>query len=133
MRAGSTSDPITDVPVQHRFYLGGVGSLRGYDFKQYVGNRLFLATLEYAIGTGGWSPIFDDWTIRLFYDYGLAWIADPGTDLWDDLWTDEGKRAAGVGVSPFGWDEFRVEIVRPLDREDGDDEFVYYFRWSFDF
>lgn len=130
---GTASAPLGLVPPQHRFYLGGVGSLRGYEFKEFVGNRLFLATAEYTIGTDSWSPIFDDWSLTLFYDYGLAWITDPGTGLYTDLLPEVGKRSYGIGVSPFGFDGLRVEIARPLDRDDGETGFVYYIRWSFDF
>ncbi len=130
---GSAGDPLGPIPPQHRFYLGGVGSLRGYEFKEFVGDRIFLATAEYTLGTDGWAPVFDDWSLTFFYDYGLAWITDSGTGLYTDLVPEEAKRAFGIAVSPWGMDEFRVEIARPLDRDDGSDEFVYYFRWSFDF
>ena len=119
------------VPIQHRYYLGGVGSLRGYAFKQFTGNRLFLATAEYTLGTDGWTPFFSDLALTVFFDYGLAWNADPMTDLFDELYPESGNRAAGVAVSPFGWDGFRLEVARPLDAEDK--EFTYYIRLKFDF
>ncbi len=134
VRVGSTKTDAgfeTMVPVQHRYYLGGVGSLRGYEFKQFTGNRFFLATAEYTLGTNGWTPLLSDLALTVFFDYGLAWDADPTTDLYDELYPDEGKRAVGVALSPFGWDGFRFEIARPLDAEEK--EFTYYVRLEFDF
>jgi outer membrane translocation and assembly module TamA len=119
------------VPIQHRFYLGGVGSLRGYAFKQFSGDRIFLATAEYTLGTNGWTPILSDLALTVFYDYGLAWNADPASGLWDELYSEDAKRAAGLALAPFGWDGFRLEVARPLDTEEK--EFVYYVRLEFEF
>ena len=132
-RLGAASNPIDDIPIQHRFFLGGVGSLRGYGFKEFTGNRFFLATAEYTLGTDSWTPIFDDWTVSLFYDYGLAWETDPGNGLYTDLLPEQGKRAVGIAISPFGWDEARFEIAHALDRADDEDDYVVYFRWRLDF
>jgi hypothetical protein len=131
VRAGAASDPVDDIPVQHRFYLGGVGSLRGYEFKEYTGNRLFLATAEYRLGSDGWSPVFDDWGLAVFYDYGLAWTTASGNGIWTDLVPEEAKRSVGLAISPFGLNDLRVEIAKPL--EDGRDDYVYYIRWALAF
>ncbi|MFO7768208.1 MAG: BamA/TamA family outer membrane protein [bacterium] len=128
---GSQSGLIDDVPVQHRFYLGGVGSLRGYDLKQFSGDRLFLATLEYTLGGDGWGPVFGDWALTFFYDWGNAWRAEAGEDLFGGLIPPEAVRSAGAAVSPVGWGGPRLEIARPIDAED--DEFRWYLRWAFDF
>jgi len=134
VRVGSTKTDDgfeTVVPIQHRYYLGGVGSLRGYDFKQFTGNRIFLATAEYTLGANGWTPLLSDLALTVFFDYGLAWDADPATDLYDELYPEQAKRAVGVALSPFGWDGFRIEAARPLDADDK--QFTYYVRLEFDF
>lgn len=132
VRFGSSrADPGYSIPVQHRYYLGGVGSLRGYAFKQFNGDRLFLATLEYTLGGEGWSPFFDDWAVTAFFDYGHAWYTEPFTGLYTDLMPEDAKRGVGVAISPFGWDGFRIELARPLDAEDK--EFVYYIRLKLDY
>ncbi|MFC1628357.1 BamA/TamA family outer membrane protein [Gemmatimonadota bacterium] len=134
VRVGSTKadDGFEDmIPVQHRYYLGGPGSLRGYGFKQFTGNRFFLATAEYTLGADSWTPFFSDLALTVFFDYGLAWDADSMTDLYDELYPEKGNRAVGVAVAPFGWDGFRLEAARPLDADNK--EFIYYFRLEFDF
>ncbi|MFC1559046.1 BamA/TamA family outer membrane protein [Gemmatimonadota bacterium] len=134
VRMGSTKsdDGFEDmIPVQHRYYMGGIGSLRGYAFKQFTGNRFFLATAEYTLGADSWTPFFSDLALTVFFDYGLAWDADPMTDLYDELYPEKGNRAVGVAIAPFGWDGFRFEAARPLDADDK--EFTYYVRLEFDF
>jgi len=128
---GAESGLIEDVPVQHRFYLGGVGSLRGYDFKQFNGDRFFLATLEYTLGGDGWGTIFSDWALSFFYDWGSAWMAGPDEELFGGLIPEEARRSVGAAVHLMGWDGPRIEIARPIDAED--DEFRWYLRWAFDF
>ncbi len=119
------------LPVQHCFYLGGIGTLRGYDFKQLTGDRLFLGTVEYTLGGSDWSPFFNDWALSLFFDYGLAWYTDPGTGLYTDLYPDKGMRSVGLGIAPFGSDFLKVELARPLDGESK--EVSYYIRLMVDF
>ena len=38
-----------DVPLQKQAALGGWGSLRGYDFKEYRGDAFVLASMEYRL------------------------------------------------------------------------------------
>lgn len=132
VRVGSsTVETSYAIPVQHRYYMGGVGSLRGYDFKQFNGNRLFLGTLEYTLGADGSSPFFGGWALTFFYDYGLAWDADPEVEIDKELTPGEAVRSIGAAIAPFGWGGMRIEVAKPLDTEEK--ELTYYIRWSFDF
>ena len=136
VRVGSSDVETYELPVQHRYYLGGVGSLRGYDFKQFNGNRMLLGTLEYTLGANGWSPFFGDWALTFFYDYGLAWSTGPDVRIDEELLPKEelgmqAKRSVGASVAPFGWGGLRVEVAKPLDTEEK--ELTYYIRWSLDF
>ena len=36
-------------PVQKQFYLGNVGTLRGYNVKEFTGNKMALINLEYHV------------------------------------------------------------------------------------
>jgi len=64
-RAGGTTSG--DLPRQSRFYLGGLGTLRGHDFATLDGERMGLLNLEYAF------PIFGQVQAVLFQDLGAAW------------------------------------------------------------
>lgn len=58
------------VPPQWTFHAGGIGTLRGHDEKEFVGDQLLLANLEYAIRPERSFEIY------LFTDLGKAWYQD---------------------------------------------------------
>jgi len=72
------------LPRQHRYLLGGLGTVRGYPYQSLLvpavdtlydlenpssfgGQRMFLANVEYKLGFD------DDWDVMLFFDSGMAW------------------------------------------------------------
>jgi len=57
-----------DVPVQKRFALGGLGTLRGYDEKEFDGEGFLLANLEWSLHTGRLLP-----ALIPFADAGATW------------------------------------------------------------
>ncbi len=82
VRTLSSSDGITfrlmggfskkQLPVQKLFYIGGEGSVRGFDYmdtKKFSGNQMLLAKLEYHF-FNLYTPILET-PIFLFYDIGL--------------------------------------------------------------
>lgn len=99
-----------DLPVNRMLYLGGVGSLRGYSQKAFVGNEAILATIEYRFNY--WESDFLDGGVILFFDTGRA--ANSG-DFWD---LSEFKSDVGLGLG-LG-DGIRVDIAKGLDRADRD-------------
>ncbi|MFC1554357.1 DUF5686 family protein [candidate division KSB1 bacterium] len=65
------------LPVQRRFYLGGISSLRGMRYKEFSGSSMFLANLDYIFDTGRilqgpteW--ILDNFKIGIFFDAGVV-------------------------------------------------------------
>jgi len=74
---------------QHLLNLGGLGSLRAYREKEFAGNRLLFANVNYVIGQtafGGllrktpllhYLPFWETISLALFAETGYAWIADP--------------------------------------------------------
>ncbi len=55
------------LPEQWEFEAGGPGSLRGHEFQEFRGDRIFLASLEYGLESyGDVQPV-------IFADWGKAW------------------------------------------------------------
>lgn len=107
------------LPVNERLYLGGIGSVRGYDSHsigpktasgyEYGGTKSFNNSVEASF------PLIDRLKMRaaIFYDYGMI-----GTDAIDDYT----RSSAGVAIewiSPLG--PINLIFAQPLDDEKGDD------------
>ncbi|MCK9230291.1 MAG: outer membrane protein assembly factor BamA [Syntrophales bacterium] len=114
-----------EVPIYERFYLGGIGSLRGLrdvgprspDNLDVIGGKTMMVyTAEFLF------PLLRDAGIRgvIFYDTGNSW--ESGFHF-DDM-----RQTAGAGVrwnSPIG--PFRLEWGYVLDRKEGESPS----RWEF--
>jgi len=93
------------LPLQRRYFLGGLGTLQGYYHKEYVGNKFWFGEMEYGIQFPhsdmiGWA----------FYEVGQ--IASDAEKLEDS----EMKHSLGIGISLS--EEIRLNIARRLDRSD---------------
>jgi len=97
------------IPVQERFYLGGVGTMRATQFKSLAGDRMLLANAETRV------EIFEDFQAAVFVDVGDAYVADDA-DL--DLHWD-----AGIGLQDSDG-SFRLNVAKKLDRGSPRDLFV---------
>ena len=83
-------------PLQERFYLGGIGTLRAHDFKELVGNRFFLANIEYR------ASVMEDLQVVFFTDMGDAWDTPERRDF--DLESDGLVRADRLDRRvPMNW------------------------------
>jgi hypothetical protein len=111
---------IGDPPLQAEVYLGGRGTIPGYDFRSFSGSQYWLWRAEAA------GDLWDPWVrLRLFGaaggagTFGEATDALPGTDD-----TDPGLLvSAGAGIGLF-WDVLRLDLARGL-REGGNWEVVF--------
>ncbi|MFC1509446.1 BamA/TamA family outer membrane protein [Candidatus Omnitrophota bacterium] len=106
--AGGYSDDV--LPEQKAFRLGGLNTLRGFDFGSVPeppagldgfdyhggGNRMFLTNIDYFLGSS------DEFRMVLFGDVGGVWQKGESVDS-DDL-----KRDVGVGFV-FSGDIFPIE------------------------
>jgi outer membrane protein assembly factor BamA len=91
------------LPAQKRFVLGGVGSLRGYPFAAFEGERLLFLTGEYGFDPGHRLP-----RLVAFYDGGATWSENvSGAGF---------KSGVGAGLRwPANGGAFaRLEIARAL-------------------
>ncbi|WP_428029738.1 autotransporter assembly complex protein TamA [Ancylobacter sp.] len=111
---------LYDVPPQRRFYVGGGGSLRGYDYQSasprnedgiIIGGRSFFeASVEARV------RVTDTIGIVPFFDMGSAFASE-----WPDF--DGMKYSAGVGLRYYtAIGPLRVDLAFPLNPgpEDGD-------------
>ena len=123
VRVGTSSDIL---PFQKIFYLGGIGTLRGYDYKEFFGNRLFLANFEYRfdperilIGPPSWF-LDDSFDIILFSDYGLAWYSEPDanmTKIFSGIKMKDFKTSIGFGLGEKD-DHLRVNFAWRTDTKE---------------
>jgi len=81
VRVGSSEK---DLPPQRYFEMGGIGSMRGFSLKEFVGNRLVLANIEYKVALPGWRPM-SDLRFILFADAGDAWFVADNSDFRNGL------------------------------------------------
>jgi hypothetical protein len=97
------------VPVQERFYLGGIGTMRATQFKSLRGDRVALANAELRV------DVFRDFQAAVFGDVGDAWV-DAAEKA--DLSTD-----AGIGFQDAD-SNFRLNVAKKMDARDGDDLYL---------
>lgn len=105
LRAGSTTG---DVPLQKEFDLGGLSTLPAFRFKEFSGNRMLLANIEYVVNGKMFDDVefFPSWLLR---NVNIIFFADGGyiADADDNASPFEGYKALdwktihsdwGVGV-----------------------------------
>ncbi len=106
------------LPLQRRYLVGGLGSVRGYDYQSllvsapggsaalYGGERMLLANLDYCVG------LIDELDVFALYDAGMAW-ADRDADI--ELADLKDSAGLGVGSADAG---LRLNVMRTLDGSD---------------
>jgi outer membrane protein assembly factor BamA len=133
LRAGSARGIL---PAQYRFDLGGISTLRGSRFKEFTGDRMVLANVEYRLNAGASRlrgiPVIEDLNLALFADTGYAWSTQDQSTIWSwDYFTmDKLKTNVGVAVTdPDG--NVRLNLAKRIDSEKRD--IVITFRLNRDF
>lgn len=119
------SGDVEDTPPDRRFYAGGGGSVRGYDY-----NSLYPAERDVLGLTPGGQGLFEisvEARWRFTERWGAAAFADGGAAF--DDWSDAGDLSWGVGVGlryDLGFAPLRFDIAVPLDDEETGDDFALY-------
>lgn len=108
----NSTSPDT-LPEQRRFDLGGIESLRGYDYKEFTGDRMLLANGYYLFGGDLLSqtkiPMVQSQQLILFADSGTAFNRFKGLQLRDF--------EADIGIAIADRENtFRVNVAKRLDR-----------------
>jgi len=101
------------LPMYKRFYLGGLGTLRGYYHKEFMGNQFWMANAEYRIDFPR-----TDLAASIFWDGGQ--ITDDAKLISRDI---EVKHSLGVAV--FFGDDLRINLSKRLDRSFDDNPKIY--------
>ncbi|MFQ5632662.1 MAG: BamA/TamA family outer membrane protein [bacterium] len=112
---------------QHLMGIGGIGSMRGYESKEFIGNRALFGTMQYNFGGDILQkiplhkiPFWETLSLGLFYDFGYAWIADPqDTDAglldFGDFGLDDLRSNIGFSII-FTEGLLRFDVAKRLDR-----------------
>ncbi len=101
------------LPMYKRFYLGGLGTLRGYKHKEFMGNQFWMANAEYRIDFPR-----TDLAASIFWDGGQ--ITDDAKLISRDI---EVKHSLGIAV--FFGDDLRINLSKRLDRSFDDGPKIY--------
>ena len=119
-----TGDP-DDVPPDRRFYAGGGGSVRGYEYNSiYPKDRDAL-----GLTPGGQGQLEGSFEARWRFDdrWGAAAFVDAGTAF--DDWSEATDLSWGVGIGArynLGFAPLRVDLAIPLDEDESSDDFALY-------
>jgi hemolysin activation/secretion protein len=130
--AGQVSD--TDLVAAEQFFIGGVGTARGYALAQFAGDNGYAVTGEVRLAAPGFSdvPAFLGKTwgeilqLYAFVDNAGAWLKRPQPgERRDQFLTSVG---AGMTVTVAQNFLLNVEYARPVGprSSDGRDNVVYF-------
>ncbi len=125
------------VPVFERFYAGGTGSVRGFEYRTISprendepvgGEGLFTFTTEYSF------PIYrTEFQDRHVDVLRLAFFVDGGNapEDWSDMTLGEMRYGAGLGIRftipQLGPIPLSIDVGFPIRKEDDDDEQMLHF------
>jgi translocation and assembly module TamA len=114
-----------DLPASKRFYAGGGGSIRGYEF-QSVGD---LDAFNDPIGGRSVIEVSSEFRMRLTEQIGVVPFVDGGT-VYQEAYPDFSNTfrwAAGLGLRYFtGFGPVRLDVAFPINKRDSDDSYQFY-------
>ena len=116
IRIGSVKQKSELMPKSKLFDLGGIGTLRGYRFKEFTdASKMVLGNLEYRI-RGDKFGHMDNW---FFTDFTISFFGDAGWlgSSFDDIDTEDFKTDLGVGLSDDDQD-WRIDFAKRLDKKE---------------
>ncbi len=115
---------LEDIPANRRFFLGGGGSIRGYEYRS-VGPRIG----DEVVGGLSFWEASAEMRFRVAKNIGLVPFIDAGTAYEDPIpdFSEKIRVGAGVGLryfTPLG--PLRLDVATPLTRQEGDPTFALY-------
>lgn len=107
------------MPAYKQFFLGGIGTLRGYDYKEYMGSRFWMSNVEYRI----------DFPRS---DLGACILWDMGQITDNTRFTSNDEIKNSIGIALMLGDDLRISMSKRLDRSfDNDPRFHVRFEHLF--
>ena len=100
------------LPMYKRYYLGGLGTLRGYYHKEFMGSRFWMTTAEYKVQIPK-----SDLAVSIFWDGGQ--IAN------DTRLTGDIEVKQDIGFALYLDDDFKINISKRLDGAPNGDPKIY--------
>jgi hypothetical protein len=91
------------IPSQKLFWIGGLGTVRGHEFRSRYGDREMLGNLEYTF-------LFDrsNYGALVFYDAGTVWNSNDSRLADSDV-----MQSVGVGFKTSN-DDFQINFAKPV-------------------
>ena len=120
-----TGEPVEDIPASKRYYAGGGGSIRGYEFQS-------VGPLDDGNDPTGGRSLLEfsgELRIRLTDTIGVVPFIDAGTASTTEYPTleEELQWAAGLGLRYYtAIGPLRADIAVPLNKRDFDDDYQFY-------
>ncbi|MCC8195068.1 MAG: BamA/TamA family outer membrane protein [Deltaproteobacteria bacterium] len=116
-----------DVPASLRFYVGGGGSVRGYEYQSLGPRNSSRDPLGGAsaveLSAEARARFTETWGVVAFLDGGMAY-ADAAADFAED----DLRWGAGLGIRFYtAIGPIRLDFAVPLNKRDDDDNFQVYF------
>ncbi|MFQ5453133.1 MAG: BamA/TamA family outer membrane protein [Candidatus Zixiibacteriota bacterium] len=100
------------LPMYKRFYLGGLGTLRGYKHKEFMGTKFWMVNSEYRI-----NPPGNNKAVSIFWD--IAQIAN------DSKLDSNVEIKNNLGIALYFGDSFKISLAKRLDRSFDDNPKIY--------
>ena len=108
-----------NLPDQIQYALGGSGSLNGYAYKAFTGDRSAMFNIAYWLD--GERHFGSDWpddlSVGAFFDAGATWFAQNVNNPIDDIQSIHHIVKRSVGIA-FKLEDFHAYMARPLDSDD---------------
>ncbi len=120
------SGAVDDLPLDRRFYSGGGGSVRGYEYQSLYPNQGGSGADD-PPGGQGLVETSAEARLRLGVAWGGALFVDGGSAFND--WGEASALAWGVGAGvryDLGFAPIRFDVAVPLDPRPGDPEVSFY-------
>jgi translocation and assembly module TamA len=115
---------LADIPADRRFYLGGGGSIRGFEYRS-VGPRIGGDVVG---GLSYWEASLE-LRLRITERFGVVPFIDAGAAYEDSApdFSEEVRVGAGIGIRYFtSLGPLRFDIAVPLNPQGGDDGVAFY-------